>query len=138
MSKRQPHDEGKDEKENFMNDRNTMNRYLVVALWECETIPLRLCSTREHALEFIAGADEQTVSSTLTRIYQRKAQSYLGVVSMAVIDFRNGKPLGCDVIRSLEGEPVKVQLERIWKELGLRKEGTESGDGSRVRGESAK
>jgi hypothetical protein len=103
-----------------MNKRKSMNGFLVVAHFETDTLPLRLCSTRKEALEFISEADEGTIVIAMKTIYHRTAQRSLGVVSMAVIDFRDGVPLDRDVVRYLEGEPVKVKLERVWREMGFR------------------
>jgi len=109
-----------------MRKRKSQRRFLVVAQTESDTIPIRLCSTHEDALEFITKADEKTIISTLRTIFPNTMRSPLGVVSMAVLSFRDGQPCGCDVVRYWEQEPVKVQLERVWKELGFRKQSTES------------
>jgi hypothetical protein len=38
---------------------------------------------------------------------------------MAIISFRVAKPLGCEVVRSWGFEPARVQLEKVWREMGL-------------------
>ena len=110
------------DRENGMNNCRSRHDFLVVAQLESGTIPLRLCSTREDALGFIAKADERTIVAALTKIQHHPVPSYLGVVSIAIIDFRDGEPHGCDVVRYGERVPARVQLEKVWREMGLCKE----------------
>ena len=42
------------------------------------------------------------------------------MVHLAIISFRVGKPLGYAVVRSWGFEPARVQLEKVWREMGLR------------------
>src|SRR5262245_56602929 len=104
-----------------MSKRKSMNGFLVVAHLAGDTVPLRLCSNRKESLEFISEADEETIFVALKMIYHRTGQRYLGVVSMAVIDFQEGEPLNRDVVRYWEDEPVEAKLARVWKEMGLRR-----------------
>jgi hypothetical protein len=103
-----------------MRERKAMSGCLVVAHLEDDTLPLQLCSTRNEALDFIAQADEETIVVALQTLDHRLGQRYLGVVSLAIIDFLDGELADRDVVRDWQAESAKAQLDRIWIEMGLR------------------
>src|SRR5262245_21893549 len=108
-------------RENEMSNRRSLDGFLVVAQRQRDTFPLRLCASRAEALGLIAQVDARTIGAALRAINQRPVPADLGVVSLAIIGFRDGQPQGCDVVRYWEGIPARVQLEEVWRAMGLRR-----------------